>query len=239
MKIKDFMGRLFSFRRPFRLFGQKESRVLQLFTQHLDLVIKVVNNLKSLVSLATRENNVAAILEAKIGVISDHESLADDAHLKALIEISEGAFFSGLREDFIKLFESIDDIADFAKDASEILGRSKLYYAVKKFCEEPEASLVLFVERIAKAVEVLKEGIDYLEKDVNLVVKKCIEVKTWEEAADEIESKLIETIFSYKSDMDVLTLLELKELVLTLDEIADAAWRSSEILVAIVAKART
>jgi uncharacterized protein Yka (UPF0111/DUF47 family) len=77
-----------------------------------------------------------------------------------------------------------------------------------------------------------------LRTDVNALVEKCIEVKGWEEEADEIKSKLVDRIFARRSEMDTLTLLELKDLVLTLDEIADAAERSSEVLIIIAAKAR-
>jgi len=46
----------------------------------------------------------------------------------------------------------------------------------------------------------------------------------------------LRAIFSRK--IDSLTLLELKDLVLTIDGIADAAAQSSEILITIVTKAR-
>jgi len=65
--------------------------------------------------------NSSTIFETKIEMISLHKSFADDSYLQSLVTICDGAFFSGLREDFIKLFESIDDIADFAKDSSQIL----------------------------------------------------------------------------------------------------------------------
>jgi len=222
------------------LFGRREKRVLQLLTEHFDQVFGVVNNLKMLISSIINGEilDSSTIFETKIEMISIHESFADDSYLQSLVTICDGAFFSGLRVDFIKLFESIDDIADFAKDSSQILARSKLDKALKKNCKDGEVSFHLFLDKIVKSVEVLKEAVYDLGSDATDVIKKSIEVKELEEEADDIKWKLLKIIFSHKSEMDLLTLLELKDLVLTLDEIADAAARSSEILITIIMKAR-
>jgi len=224
----------------FSLVGRKEKQVLELLTEHFNLVVNVIENLEALISLIAEDpSNVSSTtIETKIGMISTYESFADDAYLKSLITICNGAFFSDLREDFIRLFESVDDIADAAKNSSRILARTKLDKFIKRLYKEREISLNLFLEKIVKSVNILKEAISYLEKDVNDVIKKSIRVKELEEEADDIKWKLLEIMFSHKSQMDLLSLLELKELVLTLDEIADAAAYSSEILITIVTKAR-
>jgi len=229
------------FRDSFHLFERKERRVLQFLTEHIDQVFRVVKDLKMLISSLIKEDvslNSSTIFETKIEMISIHESFADDSYLQSLVTICDGAFFFGIREDFIKLFESIDDIADFAKDSSQILARSKLDKALKKYCKGREVSFNLFLDKIVKSVEVLKEAVYDLGRDATNVIKKSIEVKELEEEADDIKWKLLIIIFSHKSEMDLLTLLELKDLVLTLDEIADAAARSSEILITIIMKAR-
>lgn len=222
--------------------GRKERRVLRLLDEHLEAVLEAVNNLKSLISILVEENPqilTSAVIEENIEMISIYESSADDIYLQSLITLCEGAFFSGLREDFIKLFESIDDIADFSKDSSQIIARSKLdSSSLKMLCEKPEASLGLYMEKIVGSVNALREAVKELERDVDQVIKKSIEVKAFEEEADDIKSRLIEIVYSRRAELDILTLLELKELVLTLDEIADAAERSSETLLIIVTKAR-
>jgi predicted phosphate transport protein (TIGR00153 family) len=230
------------FRSSFKIMGRKERRVLRLLDEHLEAVLEAVNNLKSLISILVEENPqilTSAVIEENIEMISIYESSADDIYLQSLITLCEGAFFSGLREDFIKLFESIDDIADFSKDSSQIIARSKLdSSSLKMLCEKPEASLGLYMEKIVGSVNALREAVKELERDVDQVIKKSIEVKAFEEEADDIKSRLIEIVYSRRAELDILTLLELKELVLTLDEIADAAERSSETLLIIVTKAR-
>jgi len=226
------------FHRSFQLVGRKERRVLQLLKNHLDSVLQVVDELKSLIFLLTEENITPTVVETKIKMISIRESFADDIYLKSLLAICDGAFFAGLREDFINLFKSIDDIADHAEESSQILARSKLDTVIRKFYENQEASLSVFSDKIVKSVKALKEAAYELEKDAEEVIKKSIKVRELEEEADHIMWKLLKVVFSHRSEMDLLSLLEMKEFVLALDKIADAAARSSEMLITIVTKAR-
>jgi len=223
-----------------RFFGRGEKQVLRLLKEHLDQALGVVRDLRMLILSIMNEEMQSSptVFETKIKMISIQESFADDSYLRSLMMICDGAFFSGLREDFLRLFESIDDIADFAKDSSQILARSRLDEALKNYCRDEEAPLHLFLDKIVRSVEVLEDAIHDLDRDASSVIKKSIEVKELEEEADDIKWKLLEAIFSHKREMDVLTLLELKDLVLTLDEIADAAARSSETLIMIIMKAR-
>ena len=216
-----------------RLFGGRENRTLRLLKDYLDSIIRVVNELKALLSIVMGKEtfNSPSILDTKIEMISVYESLADDLHLESLLKICNGSFFSGLREDFIRLFDSMDDIADSAKESSQIISRSGIGKSLKKY----SALLSPYVDIVAKTVEALGEAIKSLEENSSDAIKKSIKVKELEEQADDIKLRLIKEIFSHEND--TLTLFELKDFVLALDEIADAAARSSEILIMIVAKA--
>ena len=229
-----------TFRRSFlRLFRRGEKEAFRLLTEYLDSVFKVVEEFRTLISSLISGDIVLSspsTFEAKIDLISVYESLADDLYLKSLITLCEGAFFSGLREDFIRLLNSIDDIADYAKDSSQILARSKLDEMLRKCSASEDVSFNLFLDKVVKTVEVLRSAVYDLEKNSVAVIKKSIKVKELEEEADDIKWKLLRAIFSLK--IDSLTLLELKDLVLTIDGIADAAAQSSEILITIVMKAR-
>jgi len=224
MSLKDSLS---------RLFGGKENKVLRLLKDYLDSIIRVVNELKALLSIVMGKEtfNSPSILDTKIEMISVYESLADDLHLESLLKICNGSFFSGLREDFIRLFDSMDDIADSAKESSQIISLSGIGKSLKKYT----ALLNPYVDIVAKTVEALGEAIKSLEENSSDAIKKSIKVKELEEQADDIKLRLIKEIFSHEND--TLTLFELKDFVLALDEIADAAARSSEILIMIVAKA--
>ncbi|HIE14728.1 TPA: DUF47 family protein [Candidatus Bathyarchaeota archaeon] len=230
------------FRTSFRIIGRKERRVLRLLDEHINTVIEAVNKLNSLISIfVTGKQDIltSSVIEENIEMISIYESSADDVYLQSLITICKGAFFAGLREDFIKLLENIDDIADFAKDSSQVIARGVLdSSSLRLLYKDENISLLAYMKKIIGSVTSLKEALNYLEEDVDKVVEKAIEIKAFEEKADDIKSTLIEAIYSERSTLPLLTLLELKELILTLDEIADAAERASETLLSIITKAR-
>ena len=223
----------------FKLFGRREKETLRLITEHMDSVFKVVEEFRTFIS-SLISGDIAlsspSTFEAKIDLISVYESLADDLYLKSLITLCEGAFFSGLREDFIRLLNSIDDIADHAKDSTQILARSRLDKILGEYNASGDVSFNLFLDKVVKTVEVLRSAAYDLEKNSADVIKKSIKVKELEEEADDIKWKLLRAIFSRK--IDSLALLELKDFILTIDGIADAAAQSSETLITIVMKAR-
>ena len=224
MSLKDSLS---------RLFGGRENKILRLLNDYLDSIIRVINELKTLLSMVMGKEALSSpsVLDTKIEMISVYESLADDLHLESLLKICNGSFFSGLREDFIRLFDNMDDIADSAKESSQIISRS----GIGKALENYSALLDPYVDMVAKTVEALGEAIKSLEENSSDAIKKSIRVKELEEQADDIKLRLIKEIFSREND--ILTLIELKDFVLALDEIADAAARSSEILIMIITKA--
>jgi len=215
---------------------------MTLLEEHMSTVLDAVNKLSSLISLLTKGNPemlTSSVIEENIEMISIYESSADDIYLQSLITICKGAFFAGLREDFMKLLEDIDDIADYAKESSQVVARGVLNSStLRMLTEKSDSSLLKYIEKIVGSVCSLKDALGYLEKDVNKVIEKAIEIKAFEEEADDLKSKLIELIYSKRKSIELLTLLELKDLVLTLDEIADSAERASETLLTIITKAR-
>jgi uncharacterized protein Yka (UPF0111/DUF47 family) len=102
---------------------------------------------------------------------------------------------------------------------------------------EPEATLGDLFARLLTAVRLVKESIGALENDAELAVSKSLLVERAEEEADEIKTRLMKQIFAHKSDLQVLTLLQLRDFVLKLDEVADAAEDSSDLVISLVAKA--
>ncbi|MCD6470484.1 DUF47 family protein [Candidatus Bathyarchaeota archaeon] len=224
----------------FPLIGRKERTILRLLNEYMDLIIEVIDELGSLISLLKEESTheLSRIIRTKIEMISIREAFADETNLKLLVAICEGAFFSDLREDFLDFIKNVDDIADFAKKSSQILVRTQLNWIIRRLYESSDIPLDAFLNKITKSVKSLKEALQEVERNVEHTIAKAIEVKEIEEEADDAKWKLLEIVFSYRSEIDTLTLIELKDFLLTLDEIIDAAARSSEALIKIVTKVR-
>ncbi|RJS79813.1 DUF47 family protein [Candidatus Bathyarchaeota archaeon] len=228
------------FHRKVKFIGRREDLVLKMLNQHFDLVTNIIKDLESLIASIAEHDVMQSIIEAKTGAISDYESLADDVHLKALIEISKGAFFSGLREDFMELFEFLDDIADYAKDCADILNRSRLTFPfIKKFWSDSDSSLHLLLNKIVSSANTLKKAVDNLQKDADFVIEESLKVRVVEEEADDLKSKIFRKAFSNLGEMNILSLIEFKEFLSMLYGMAKAAHHASEKLIVIVAKARS
>jgi predicted phosphate transport protein (TIGR00153 family) len=224
-----FLGR-------FRLVGRKERRVLDLISDHFDIVVRTVEQLQSVVDSAKAGDwkNV----EEKTDKVGELETLADGLHRDGVVALSQGAFFSGTREDFLELMEKNDEVADAAQNASRILSETAIdQQSFMVLYSKPGATIDDLFARLLTAVQLVKESISALETDAEVAVSKSFLVERAEEEADEIKNRLMKHIFAHKDEMQVLTLLQLRDFVLKLDDVADAAEDSSDLVISLVAKA--
>ena len=220
----------------FRLVGRKERRVLDLISDHFDVVVRAVEQLQSVLEAA--KTGQWQNVEAMTDKVAELETLADGLHRDAVVAVSQGAFFSGTREDFLELMEKNDEIADAAQNAARILAETPIdQQSFLVLYTEPEATLADLFARLTTAVRLVKESISALESDAELAVSKSLLVERAEEEADEIKNHLMKHIFAHKSELQVLTLLQLRDFVLKLDDVADAAEDSSDLVISLVAKA--
>jgi predicted phosphate transport protein (TIGR00153 family) len=220
----------------FRLVGRKERRVLDLISDHFDVVIRTVEQLQAV--LESAKTGQWQTVQDMTDKVAELETLADGLHRDAVVAVSQGAFFSGTREDFLELMEKNDEIADAAQNAARILAETPIdQQSFLILYNEQEATLGDLFARLLTAVQLLKDSLSALENDAELAVSKSLLVERAEEEADEIKNHLMKHIFAHKSELQVLTLLQLRDLVLKLDDVADAAEDSSDIVISLVAKA--
>ncbi|HYC26528.1 MAG TPA: DUF47 family protein [Nitrososphaerales archaeon] len=104
-------------------FGKKEDGIVQGVEDHLGVVRQTVDSFVKLVDSSAKGDDAGASAGLK-GVL-DGESKADDVHRNLSMQIAQGAFFGGVREDMLNLLEEIDNIADAAKDAARLLGQEE------------------------------------------------------------------------------------------------------------------
>ena len=220
----------------FHLVGRKERRILDLLTNHFHTVTQTIQRLEPLIESA--KTGHWELVEGISDEISQLETIADGLHRDAVIAISQGAFFSGTREDFLELMEQNDEVADAAQNAARILAESPVdSQSFQLLYEGPKETLSDLFITLQSCVLLLEESIKSLETDSGVAVTKALLVERAEEEGDEIKNRLIKRIFTHKQEMEALTLLQLRDFVLKLDEIADAAEDSSDLVISLVAKA--
>ncbi len=223
------------FERPFRLGGRKEKRVLDLITEHLAIVRKCAKELKSMISSVEQMNWVLVKDQAEI--VSRYESMADDLHREAVIQIAQGAFFAGMKEDFLDLIEKMDDIADASQDAARAIAEAPIEQRILNCLFEGDSTLSRLVECVDTCVATLVEAVESLRANAEIAVNKSLEVERLEEAADQIKSELFSRLAAHRQETEALAYIQAKEAILKLDEVADAAENCSDLVITIVVKA--
>jgi predicted phosphate transport protein (TIGR00153 family) len=224
-----------SFGAPFRFGSKREKRVLDLIAQHLAMVQRCAKELKNMISSAEQMN--WALVRSQAEIVSKYESMADDLHREAVIHIAQGAFFAGMREDFLDLIEKMDDIADASQDAARAIAEAPIDREVFEYLQRGDWTLNQLVDYIDRSVSTLGESVESLRTNAEVAVNKSLDVEKAEEAADQIKSELISRLSANRQHMDVLTYLQVKEAIFKLDEVADAAENCSDLVITIVVKA--
>src|SRR5208337_4114384 len=101
---------------PISFINRKENKVVQEIEGYFRIVRKTVDGFANLVKAVGDGDQTEA--ENFFQHVLDGESEADSVHRTLSMAIAEGAFFGGIREDILNLLETMDNVADSAKDAA-------------------------------------------------------------------------------------------------------------------------
>jgi len=199
------------------------------------MVQNCVRELTSIVDSMENANWMLVRSQAKL--LSKYENIADDLHREAVIQIAQGAFFAGMREDFLDLIEKVDDIADAAQDAVRVIAEAPIEHKNLEYFYTGDFTLRRYVENINACVMTLSESISILRTNGKGAVNKALEVEKLEEEVDRIENELTSKLFAHRQNVDIFTYLQIREMLFKLDEVADAAENCSDLIITIVVKA--
>ncbi|MDG6927333.1 MAG: DUF47 family protein [Nitrososphaerota archaeon] len=214
------------------LFKKGEDRLLEQILQYYLTLESCYDNLQKY------------LLEIKAGngsdetykIISDLEKKADENHEKLAESIASGSFFSYIRDDFLQLLEKMDYVADYSKDVAKIF---------KEYNIEPVSIQYLFdktqfTDFTAAIKETLTSFEDVLrsvkKSPPNVLLVKVKNVEGNEEKADYIKDKVQISIHNNCKDLPVLDVITLRDIVNLLDNVADSAEDSSDIIIQLIAK---
>ncbi len=210
-------------------FSSSEKSIIESLKTHAQLSVKASEKLQTLVSEIAADNwQHARDIYLEIDRV---ESTADEVHKDIVEELSTGVFFSGLGVDLMNLAEKIDGVADSAKDAARIL----IYRKINGKEISPILELLLnYLITLTKAAVSLKIAIEALKHDRKEIMKRAMETEQYEEAADEIKNELMEQV--YELQLPVLSILQLKDFIITADNIGDNSEDAGDILYVLLAK---
>lgn len=164
------------------------------------------------------------------------EREADDVKRGVEIKLYSGILFVGLKEDFLRLVEAMDQIADRAKEASRALASrepSKEEMEEIRDCNEKVKEMVYGTIEIVK---VLIRALEMINKNKNEALNLAHEVEKYEERLDDIKLEALKMLTTREKKTSPLTYLQIRDFIFLLDMIADAAESASDIITAMVVK---
>lgn len=213
--------------------GGREEEVYNAIEDYVWLVLEAVKGVRKLFE-AIRAGDYGRLGEI-YSEIDSYETRADELRRKLSESISQGSFFSHLREDLLNLVEEIDNIADSAKDAVKVLTDFKPDWNFVKLMFE-QSEMKEYVGICVEIVERLAEAINALKTDGVSVTPILREIEDMEERADEVRSSLVKKVLKEAGNYDLLNILQFKEMLYLLDNVCDSAEDSSDIILLIIAK---
>lgn len=215
-----------------KLFG-KESKVEKYAREHVEIVYDSIIKLKEVMGCFYTDDFKK--LDIKVAELSKLEHEADNIRRKMELEFYHGAFLPFDREDRIVLAELVDSVSDMAEETAYSIYLSRL-----KFPRNGQGDFERFMEVIINTVSVLKNCIRKLDSDMGDAIKKAHQVEDLEDKADEIERKILKTLYQLyrENKIDILTMMELKNITIKLGKIVDRAENASDRALIIAAKRR-
>jgi len=197
------------------LFSKKERAVEEMVISHLRVIGKVLQEFQRMINdYLDRSGLEDKIFKEEAYTIHKMEHEADIVRREILLRLSQGAFLPIHREDYGKLVEIVDKIANTAEAVADliVLTRPRI----------PEF-LVDDFNRIAKATvetfEPMNQIIETFQKDLNKVKDVTQAVNKKEEEVDQILWDMTKKLF--KSDLDLAEKLHLKEVIESIADISD------------------
>ncbi len=218
--------------RVLRPFVKRESETFLAILRYAEEIALTASALRELINSAIV--NRYEEVQRSYDRLMELEGGADFTRRRLSEEISKGGFFANLRELLLELVERMDRIADYAKDAGRLL-----YTATNAgvdfshlLSSEPLQRL-LYCQ--SHCIDALLEALRKISEGRRITVEDVHAVESWEEEADEQKDEAIRQLFERRNEIDPVGLVLMREFVLLLDNVCDAAEDSSDVLLNLIA----
>ena len=214
-------------------FSRKEGTILRQLKEDLLIVRETEQEIPGLVA-AVAEGEVASC-RSRRDRIYELESKAADAKRVLSMQIAEGAFFGGIREDIINLLDKIEKIADKAKDAARLITLAEITDVNAREILRSD-DMRQFLANLDLAVVALQHIIEAFGIDRKTILERVHTVKEYEEAADSFKQNMLAALFEKSRGIDPVTVILVRDFVFCADDVADNAERASDVVLVLVAK---
>ncbi|HOI62964.1 MAG TPA: TIGR00153 family protein [Mesotoga sp.] len=210
-------------------FGKKEMAIIQLFEEHLEYIGRTLENLEK-VFLAILQNDETSI-EIYAEEVHKMESAADSKRREMENAMYQGAFLPNFRGDFLGLAESFDKVANEAENVVDQIVLQNLIIS-----DDLKGDLLKQVQLSVETYRVCREAAVNLFQELDVAEEKIKETEKLENIEDSHERALVKKIF--EKDISLAEKRQLRELVISIGNIANLSEDCSDRMEIIVLKRR-
>jgi len=205
-----------------------------LLRQHMKLVLTSTELLRDLIEGCISYN--WTVVQSAAERIAMAEREADDVKRRVELHLYSGTLFVGLKEDFLRLAEAIDQIADKSKDASRALASRQ---PGKEEMDELYECHIKIREIVASTVEIVKlleRSVELMSTDKKASLQLAQQVERTEEKLDDMKLDVLKYLTQKERSISTLTYLQARDFVFLLDMVADTAEEASDVITAMIVK---
>jgi predicted phosphate transport protein (TIGR00153 family) len=195
---------------------RRKSKVLDIAYRQMTLAIDTVTELER--AMVAASNGAAADAKKSIERLFVVETEIDDLRRTVFEELTRGSLPPKDREDIMHLVKRLDVMADHVKDS----GRSLLLLAETQMPRDVWDELVAMTKDLVEESRALRASIEKLGENAAEVRALTLKVDEAETRIDEHYLKTKELILKHGREMDAATMLVLRDLLQSLEEVADS-----------------
>ncbi|MUM65535.1 DUF47 family protein [Acidianus infernus] len=128
------------------------------------------------------------------------------------------AFLPDFKESMLTLTQSLYEIMKSIKDAGRAITSRK---PDEKLCATLQSNFVSYLSLIQDGAEKLVLMISLLKKDIKEAIRIGKEIQLIERNGDEIKDLMIQRLYENEKESDIISILQLKDVITFLDDILD------------------
>lgn len=128
------------------------------------------------------------------------------------------AFLPDFKESMLTLTQSLYEIMKSIKDAGRAITSRK---PDEKLCATLQSNFVSYLSLIQDGAEKLVLMISLLKKDIKEAIRIGKEIQLIERNGDDIKDLMIQRLYENEKESDIISILQLKDVITFLDDILD------------------
>ncbi|RLE64795.1 MAG: hypothetical protein DRJ38_04880 [Thermoprotei archaeon] len=214
-----------------KIWSSPEEKIANLTVNHAKLCYQTVEAFTKVIKEYCEGSAEKA--EEHLMQVYSYEEEADGVRRKIIRELARGALPPLSREDFVRLAERMDLIADWAKEAARLL----LVIPHENICRELTNECMELVILTEKSVKVLYDAVSIMMTDFKKSLQLIHKIESIEEKGDELYIKCLSRLERKEKECIGVPDLLIEKLIESFENILDACEEVGDLIKIIVIRA--